>query len=115
MYGFPKSARVLRPTEYRRIYQEGKKFSGPLFAAFYRRSGEGSRARIGMTTPRALGGSVTRNRIKRRLREAVRLELGSLGPGWEVVLNPRRSLLDAEFARLSAEVSRLFALLRGAE
>jgi ribonuclease P protein component len=110
---FPKSARLLKSAEYRRIYQEGRKFVGPLFAAFYRQAASGKPARVGYTTPRVIGKAVARNRIKRRLREAVRVELPSLGPGWEVVFNPRRALLQADSSRVTAEVARLFDLLRG--
>ena len=109
---FPKSARLLKSAEYRRIYEEGSKFVGPLFAAFYRRVSSGAPARVGYTTPKAIGKAVVRNRIKRRLREAVRLELPSLDPGWEIVFNPRRKLLDAERGRLQAELERLFGALR---
>jgi ribonuclease P protein component len=58
--------------------------------------------------PRALGGAVTRNRLKRRLREAVRLQLSSLGPEWDIVFNPRRAGLVAPPADLAREVDRLF-------
>jgi ribonuclease P protein component len=120
----PKQARLLKSAEYRRIYQEGTKWVGPLFAAFYRRAEGGPAAQVGFTTPRALGPAVARNRIKRRLREAVRVQLPKLGrgdeprtdreadAGWEIVFNPRRALLDAEFARISGEVARLFGVLR---
>lgn len=91
---------------------------GPLFAAFYRRAEGEAAARVGYTTPRALGPAVARNRIKRRLREAVRMQLSALGAGeepgagWEIVFNPRRAVLEAEFSRLSGEVARLFETLR---
>jgi len=51
---------------------------------------------------------VTRNRIKRRTREAVRLSQALLGEGWLVVLNLRKPALNVQFARLRAEVERLF-------
>lgn len=111
-FSFPKSSRLLHRADYRRIYDEGQKFAGPLFAAFYRRSEAGGVARVGFTTPKALGPAVARNRIKRRLREAVRVQLPEVATGWEIVLNPRRAVLDAEFPRLEAEISRLFRLLR---
>ena len=109
---FPPAARLRRTADYRRTYKEGSKFVGPLFAAFYRPNEPGEPARVGYTTPRSMGKAVVRNRIKRRMREAVRLRLAGLTPGWDVVFNPRRSVLDAAFDRLMGEVDRLFHVLR---
>jgi ribonuclease P protein component len=63
---------------------------------------------IGFTTPRALG-----NRIKRRVREAVRLHLDRLNPQWSIVINPRRKALDAPTPELQREVERLFLRCNG--
>jgi len=68
---------------------------------------------IGFTTPRTLGKAVVRNRIKRRVREAVRLELGRLNPQWSIVINPRPKALDASAEELRAEVERLFLRCSG--
>lgn len=109
---FPPAARLRRTADYRRTYKEGSKFVGPLFAAFYRPNEPGEPARVGYTTPRSMGKAVIRNRIKRRMREAVRLRLAGLTPGWDLVFNPRRAVLDAGFDRLTGEVDRLFHVLR---
>jgi ribonuclease P protein component len=57
---------------------------------------------------RALGGAVERNRMKRRLREAVRLSLPVAGVTADVVINPKKSLLTADFADVRTEVKRAF-------
>lgn len=106
---FPKSARILRKVDFRRVYDGGRRITGPYFAAFCLAGSGGAGPRIGFTTPRALGKSVVRNRIKRRIREAVRRQLNELEPEWEIVINPRRAALDAPFAELSREVARLFS------
>jgi len=62
---------------------------------------------VGFTVPRALGRAVIRNRIRRRLREVVRRKMGALDQGWEIVFNPRRSVLTAGVADLEREVQRL--------
>lgn len=80
------------------------------FVAFCRKQ-EASDApsRFGFTVPKALGKAVKRNRIKRRMREAVRARLGELSTQWAVVFNPRRAVLDAPFEEICQEVGRIFA------
>ena len=99
----------MRRPDFQKVYKEGGRVSGPFFAGVYLAVEGQARARVGFAVPKALGGSVTRNRIKRRLREAVRLNLGQLGPRWNVVLQARKSALTAAFPDLVREVGRLFA------
>jgi ribonuclease P protein component len=68
---------------------------------------------VGFTVPRALGKAVVRNRIKRRVREAVRFHLNQLSPAWSIVINPRRTVLDAPLPDLEREVERLFLRCHG--
>jgi ribonuclease P protein component len=89
------------------VYDNGVRYSCPLFAAFCLADSGDSRA-VGFTTPKALGKAVKRNRIRRRVREAARLELASLSTGWSIVFNPRRKVLDCIFTDLQREVKRLF-------
>lgn len=60
---------------------------------------------------RALGGAVERNRMKRRLREAVRLTRPLVGPNADVVINPRKSLMAADFTDVMSEIRRAFDLI----
>ncbi len=84
-----------------------------MFAAFCVREPEPVGPRIGFTVPRAIGNAVVRNRIKRRLREAVRSQLDQLSPQWSIVINPRRKAFDAPLPELRREVERLFLRCNG--
>jgi ribonuclease P protein component len=95
------------------VYDEGSRFTGPFFAAFCVREPRPEGPHIGFTCPRALGKAVVRNRIKRRVREAVRLHLDQLSPLWSIVINPRRKALDAPVAELRQEIVRLFQRCNG--
>ena len=105
---FPKSARLLKTAEFQRIYDRGKKISGPFFMAICAANPGSPLARVGFSVPRRLGNSVIRNRIRRRMREAVRLERGHLAAGRDLVFHPRSSVLEAPFADLRREVERVF-------
>jgi ribonuclease P protein component len=120
--------------DYQRVYREGRKGSAPLMGWFVAsrlaetpptisadneeensatRSDPAAGAaavgtRIGLTVPKTLGKAVDRNRMKRRMREAVRRQPGDLfAPQLDVVLHPRRSVLTCEFDRLEREVGKV--------
>ena len=67
--------------------------------------------RVGLTAGRVLGKAVDRNRIKRRMREAVRLSLTLLTRNVDIVLHPRKTVLTTEFTQLQSEVSKIFTVI----
>ena len=108
-FGFPKSSRILRTSDFRKAYNQGSRIAGPYFAAFCLRIPRGEEAgpRLGFTVPRAFGKAVMRNRVKRRLREAIRVRMQDIQPHWDIVINPRRAALKAPVEELRREVDRL--------
>ena len=80
------------------------------FAAFCLRSADDTvamPARFGLTTPRALGKAVIRNRLKRRMREAIGRQIEKAPDRWSIVFNPRRNVAEAPFDDLCREVGRI--------
>jgi ribonuclease P protein component len=73
-----------------------------------RRDGDGTGVRIGLTVPKALGGAVVRNRIKRRFRAAFRLHRAEWKPAdWDIVVNPRKAAIAAPFADLERALAKV--------
>ncbi len=101
---------MLRSVEYRKVYDEGRRRSLDFLLAFALQNGK-PMSRIGLTVSRVVGGSVERNLVKRRLREAVRHHLPELGPGWDIVFNARQSAKGVAFAALDATVGKFFRSL----
>ena len=110
---FSRSSRLLRHADFERVYKQGQRHFAAHMTVFYLRRAQGDAARVGFTVGRVLGGAVDRNRMKRRLREAVRRNLPR-GVPVDVVINPKKSLLTADFAQLLDEVSRAFAVIQNA-
>ena len=108
-----RSARLRKHADYQRVYKESRKHFSPSMSYFFRlrtpfdNVPEGPR--VGLTAGRVLGKAVDRNRIKRRMREAVRINLSRLPQTVDVVLHPRKSVIDMEFAKLQSEVARIFS------
>ncbi len=63
--------------------------------------------RVGLTAGKVLGKSHERNRIKRRMREALRRHIGLIPAGFDLIFHPRRVVLTMEFTKLEAEVVRI--------
>ncbi len=108
---FPRSARLLKHVDFERVYKQGKRQFSASMTVFYTARASGNGLRVGFTVGRALGGAVQRNRMKRRLREAVRLTRPTPGANADVVINPKKSVLTAEFAGLVSEVKRAFEVV----
>jgi len=113
--------RLRKHADYQRVYKAGRKQFGRQMAYFFAlrdaetaERSETAGPRIGLTVPKALGKAVARNRIKRRLREAVRSALPALSAPVDVVLHPKRSVLEAEFAVLEREVQTIFRSVQAA-
>lgn len=107
----PRSGRLLRHSDFEQVYKQGRRHFSTHMTVFYLRRAEREGLRVGFTVGRVLGGAVARNRMKRRLREAVRLSRPSPGPPVDVVINPKKSLATAPFAALLVEVGRAFEVI----
>ena len=69
-------------------------------------------SRFGWSIKKALGNAVRRNRIRRRLREILRLHRQEIAPGWDIVIHPRSSAATAEFSALEAELLKVMPAQR---
>jgi ribonuclease P protein component len=107
---FPRAARLLKHSDFERIYKQGRRHFSPHMTVFYLAQREGG-MRVGFTVGRPLGGAVERNRIKRRLREAVRLQRSVVPYPVDVVINPKKSVLTLEFEVVLLEVGRAFDVI----
>jgi ribonuclease P protein component len=63
--------------------------------------------RVGLTVGKVIGKSHERNRIKRRMREVVRLHVDLLPQGFDLILHPRRFVMTMDFVKLEAEIVRI--------
>jgi ribonuclease P protein component len=108
-----RGARLSKHADYQRVYEESRKYFSASMTYFFSPRSESFVSvrgpRVGLTAGRVLGKAVERNRIKRRMREAVRKNLGCLHSDVDVVLHPRKNVLEMDFPRLEGEVKRVFA------
>jgi ribonuclease P protein component len=112
---FPRTAKLLKHSDFQRVYKSGKRhFSGSMTVFYLPRPDAATGPRVGITVSRALGGAVERNRIKRRMREAIRLHFTGLTSSMDVVFNPKKVVATEEFVAIEQEVSRSFEVIEKA-
>ncbi len=97
--------RIKQNYEFRRLYRRGKSAATP-FLVVYALKNRRSFSRIGLTVSPKLGGAVTRNRIKRLLREAYRLHEDEIITGYDLILVARVRMVGANCARTERELLR---------
>lgn len=108
---FPKSHRLLKHADFDRVYKQGRRHFASHMTFFYLVGTRENALRVGFTVSKALGGAVQRNRMKRRLREAVRLNGLQRSMAADIVINPKRTLLTAQFLDVQNEVARAFEVI----
>jgi ribonuclease P protein component len=114
----PQESRLRKHADYQRVYQAARKQSSasmtwfmaarPASTGFDNTLAVSNSSRVGLTAGKVLGKAHERNRIKRRMREAVRRHLIELPDGVDLILHPRRSVMTMDFGKLEAEILRIF-------
>ncbi len=101
-------ARLRKHADYQRAYSAGRKKQSTSMSWFLApQSPCEAGPRVGLTAGKVLGKAHERNRIKRRMREALRRHVDLLPTGFDLIFHPRRSILTVEFAKLEAEIVRI--------
>ena len=107
---------MLKHADFQAVYKQGKRQFSRNMTVFYRERKDIDSSqpgpRVGFTVGKVLGGSVQRNRIRRRLRAAVQRHLAQLVRPLDVVLHPRKSVMTMEFTQLDSEVEQLLTALQ---
>jgi ribonuclease P protein component len=117
---FRRESRLRSSQDFQRVRRRGRRQQGQWLTLTYARRAEtpdapaaaSLPARIGFSVNKRVGGAVKRNRVKRRLREAVRRRLWKTQPGWDMIFIARPEAADADYADLANEAHDLLIRAR---
>ena len=99
---FPHSVRIVKSSDYRMLYREGRKIHSERFVLFGRLNGI-EHHRLGITVSRKVGGAVVRNRVKRLFREIFRRSSVEIPSHYDIVVNAKSGCVGASYLELRAE------------
>ena len=100
---FPKGARLTRRSEFLALSRRGRKVYTPHFVVLTQPNDRGE-SRLGITVTKRVGNSVTRNLIKRRVREFFRRARGGLRSAEDFVIIAKQGAESLSLAEVTAEL-----------
>ena len=98
--------RLRRNSDFKRVRQVGKSNASPIMVLAFLRN-ELEHSRFGFVVNKRLGNAVKRNKIKRRMREATRLRVSHIKPGFDIVLIARKHIDRATYQEITRSLEEL--------
>jgi ribonuclease P protein component len=109
-FKLPRSAHIKHGRDFTRIKTEGKRMARGCLTANWAPSPEGQTSRLGLITSRRIGKAVQRNRARRLLREAFRLNQHSLSHSIDLVLIARPSIAGKSFDQVEVDFKKVMRM-----
>ena len=108
-FGFPKHARLRKRGEYLRVQGAGRRYHTEHFVVL---SAPAARvtSRIGITVSSRVGNAVVRNRIKRLIREILRVSWRRIEPAGDIVVIAKPNAAEATHANAATELHRALGI-----
>jgi len=107
--------RLHRKCDFKRVFQEGHRFSASGLSVWILKRDEAEeprKPRLGLAIPKAYGNAVARNRLKRLIREAFRLNKAGLPPRIDMVFSARSTLAKPRYQAIEPLVLKLWTLAK---
>ncbi|MDO5648981.1 MAG: ribonuclease P protein component [Gallicola sp.] len=104
-----KSIRLRKNREYTVVYKKGKRYWNHQFTMVVKRNNRPG-TRVGFSVNTKYGNAVERNRIKRQLREIIRLNYDTMKKGYDIILIPKKNTKELDYQQLEKSVKHLFHL-----
>jgi len=92
--------------QFQEVRRKGESTGNQLLVLCYRPNTL-DHSRFGISVSKRIGNAVTRNLVKRRLREALRIRIDTIRPGWDLVFIARNPIRDADYHQMDDACARL--------
>lgn len=94
--------RLRKREDFNVVYRYGRSFANSQFVVYWRKRGEKGSFRMGVSASSKLGGAVVRNRLRRMVKEIVRLNAGKLLDDLDLILIVRKPALSLSYNEMES-------------
>ena len=101
-----KQFRLRRGDDIALVRKQGKQWRHPLIVLLIHKN-ELTLSRFGFVTSRSIGNAIVRNRVKRLLREVIRIQLHTIPTGYDCLFIARKYMVGATYAETETAVQQL--------
>lgn len=113
-----KEHRLIDRRHFQEVYRKGRSVANAQFVVYFLKREDDGAFRAGVSAGKKLGKAVVRNRARRLVKEALRLNAGRIAPGHDIVVVVRKAAVGLSFAetqRSLLHALRKASLLNGSE
>nr|WP_300002712.1 ribonuclease P protein component [Tissierella sp.] len=104
-----KKFRIRKNMEFKNIYKTGKNYWNRNLVLYVKKNGL-TETRVGYTITKKIGNAVVRNKIRRRMKEIVRLNFHNIKEGYDLVFIAKRSILNIPYQELEGSMIHIMSI-----
>ena len=104
-----KRFRIRKNMEFKEIYKYGKNYWNKNLILYIRKNNL-EETRVGFTISKKMGNAVTRNKIRRRMKEAYRLNFYNVKEGYDLIFIPKKHIIDISYGELENSIKHIIKI-----
>lgn len=104
-----KRYRLRNNMEFKRVYKDGKNYWNRNLILYVRKNNM-ENSRVGYSITKKIGNSVVRNKVRRRMKEILRLNFSNVKDGYDLIFIPKRNVVDISYKELESAILHILKL-----
>ena len=104
---FNRTHGLKKDSDFRKVYKHGKSFAN-RYLVMYILNNKSEYSRIGISVSKKVGKAIIRNKVRRRIKEAYRLNIDEkIKNGYDIVFIARVAIKDADYVDIEKSMKHL--------
>ncbi|MVP00765.1 MULTISPECIES: ribonuclease P protein component [Paenibacillus] len=103
-----KKLRLAKREDFQKVYRYGKSAANHQFVLYYLPRREQEHFRLGISASKKIGNAVIRNRLRRLIKEIVRLNMEKFPGGYDYIVIVRKPAVEMEYKEMEKSVAHVF-------